>query len=159
MLFRTSEKTSRPSRAEGLGTTMFLITPTSACNRTSYHRVLIKILLVYCPRSLFLPLPHSLPPLSTPSDFCPGLPAGKPHRRAPWIYPERGMFPSPPPYLYRPRRRVGFLRPLYRPYTRVTLYHSSAGLLSFRVMVYARVRMQVRCSHFLGRVGELKSWK
>lgn len=66
------------------------------------------------------------------------------------------MFPSPPSYLRRPRQRVGFLQPLYRPYIRVTLYHSSAGLLSFRVMVYARVRTQVRRSHFLGRVG---GWK
>lgn len=142
-------------RGEGLGTTpIFLTTPTSpsACNHASYHRVQIETLPFCCPR----PSPYPLP-LSSSSDFsCPGLFAGKPRRRAPWIYSGRGMFPSPPPYLRRPRRRVGFLQPLYRLYTRVTLYHSSAGLLSFRVMVYARVRTQVRRSHFLGRVG---GWK
>lgn len=111
-----------------------------------------------CPRSL--PLPSSSP-ASSSSDFCPGLFAGKPRRRAPVdIFRAGDVFKPSALYLRRPRRRVGFLRPLYRPYIRVTLYHSSAGLLSFRVMVYARVHTHAGATLAFSRPrGRLKSWK
>lgn len=98
-----------------------------------------------CPRSLPLPRPCLPRPISVPA--C----SPENHVVVPRGYiPGGGCFQA---LRSASAAHVGASASFGLYIARVTLYHSSAGLLSFRVMVYARARMQVRRSHFLGRVG------